>query len=149
MLNTERLGFYPKSDDKLNESLNDFFHVNPIDFKKKSFESCKDLYLNEIKIKLETVIESYQKSIKQLLYVKEKDLAVQMMHELGNIYHFIKDTSMAYRHWNEALDTLIGVKNSLIQWRKEFWKQRVLMLRNCFINVAFGDVFWVRLSKTS
>ena len=28
--------------------------------------------------------------------------------------------SSAYQYWNDALDNLIGCKNSLIQWRKEF-----------------------------
>ena len=55
-----------------------------------------------------------------LLSHNEKDLAVQALHELGNIYHFNKDIACAYRYWNEALDTLTGFKNSLIQWRKEF-----------------------------
>ena len=55
-----------------------------------------------------------------LLSHNEKDLAVQALHELGNIYHFNKDIAGAYRYWNEALDTLTGFKNSLIQWRKEF-----------------------------
>lgn len=27
---------------------------------------------------------------------------------------------MAYRYWNDALDNLTGVKNSLIKWRLEF-----------------------------
>ena len=52
---------------------------------------------------------------------KEKDLAVQAMHELGNIYHHANDLGLAYRYWNEALDTLTECKNSLVNWRKEFY----------------------------
>ncbi len=43
------------------------------------------------------------------------------MHELGNIYHFNRNIETAYRYWNEALDTLLGVKNAAIQWRHEFY----------------------------
>ena len=58
-----------------------------------------------------------------LLSHNEKDLAVQALHELGNIYHFNRDIAMAYRYWNEALDTLLGVKNSIVQWRREFYDE--------------------------
>jgi len=37
--------------------------------------------------------------------------------------HFIikiKTASLAYNYWNEALNTLTGVKESLVNWRKEF-----------------------------
>jgi hypothetical protein len=27
---------------------------------------------------------------------------------------------LAYKYWNEALDHLIGIKDSLLNWRKEF-----------------------------
>jgi hypothetical protein len=50
------------------------------------------------------------------------------MHELGNIYHFNKDISAAYEQWNQALDTLLGIKNSLIQWRKELTNDEKLVL---------------------
>ena len=42
------------------------------------------------------------------------------MHELGNIYHLKKNTTAAYKHWNEALDNLLGIKDGLIKWRAEF-----------------------------
>ncbi len=53
------------------------------------------------------------------------------MHELGNIYHFKRDIEAAYRYWNEALDTLLGVKNSVIHWRREFY--------NSETNTSFTD----------
>ncbi len=64
---------------------------------------------------------------------KEIDLAVQAMHELGNIFYSNKDISAAYRLWNEALDTLMGFKNSLIQWRKEFLDQETKMINTNII----------------
>ena len=109
----------PKTNSLANQSLS-YFHTNPIDITTQSFKNNRDLYISHIKLGLEKVVESYQKTIKLLLSFKEKDLATQMMHELGNIYHFSRDIPMAYRNWNEALDTLVGVKNSLIHWRKEF-----------------------------
>ena len=45
------------------------------------------------------------------------------MHELGNIYHFNRNLQAAYRYWNEALDMLLGVKNSLVTWRREFYDE--------------------------
>lgn len=109
----------PDSVSRMNQTLN-CFHTNPIDITSRNFKNNMELYVSHIKLDLGTVIESYQKTIKLLLSFKEKDLAIQLMHELGNIYHFGKDIPMAYRNWNEALDTLVGVKNSIIHWRKEF-----------------------------
>ena len=43
--------------------LNEFFNVNPIEFKNKTFENDKDVFVKEIQIDLNSVIESYQKSI--------------------------------------------------------------------------------------
>ena len=63
--------------------------------------------------------------LKELLYSHaRKDLAVEALHELGNIFFYKQDASSAYRHWNEALDTLLDLKNSLIQWRKEFFDEK-------------------------
>ena len=58
-----------------------------------------------------------------LLSHNEKDLAVQALHELGNIFHFNRDIPSAYRYWNEDLDTLLGVKNCIVQWRREFYDE--------------------------
>ena len=60
---------------------------------------------------------------------REKDLAVQAMHELGNIFHFNRDISTAYKYWNEALDTLMSVKNSMIHWRREFYDEETRQSR--------------------
>jgi len=119
--NTNRLDFDQRSIYKLDSYGNEiFFGVQPVDLKSKTFESDDEVFINDVQVHLETVVESYEKSIKLLLGYKMNDLAAQLMHELGNIYYSTKDVSSAYRHWNEALDTLIGFKNSLIQWRKEF-----------------------------
>ncbi len=78
-------------------------------------------------------------SYKELLLAhKEFDLAVQAMHELGNIYHYNKDVSGAYRLWNDALDTLMGFKNSLIQWRKQFVDQETNALNTVLILEKLG-----------
>lgn len=46
--------------------LNDFFHVNPIDFKGKTFENDNEVFIKDINIDLNYVIESYDKAISKL-----------------------------------------------------------------------------------
>lgn len=46
---------------------------------------------------------------------------------------------MAYKYWNESLDSLTGLKNCLINWRKEFLNTKtkeinyVAILKKCGI----------------
>ena len=117
--NIEKEMFSFKSSSRMNE----FFHVNPIDYRGKTFVNDREVYIKDVGVSISVVIDSYDKAIKLLTSHKEKDLAVQAMHELGNIYHFNRDLTKAYRYWNEALDTLMGVKNCVIQWRKEFYNE--------------------------
>ncbi len=120
-IDSGRIGFDQQSFYKINSCGNEiFFGVQPIDLKSKNFQSCREVFISDVKVRLETVIEIYEKSIKLLLGYKMNDMAVQLMHELGDVHYFAKDITGAYRHWNGALDTLTGLKNSPIQWRKEF-----------------------------
>lgn len=67
----------------------DYFHSNPLNYACKKFEDETDVFIKGVvQIKLETVVESFKKTIELLHGHKEKDLAVQAMHELGNIYHY-------------------------------------------------------------
>ncbi len=43
---------------------NEMFHSNPIDFKHKTFENDNEVFVKEINIELKTVIESYEKTIR-------------------------------------------------------------------------------------
>jgi hypothetical protein len=47
-----------------NLKYNDFFHSNPINFLNKSFQNESEVFIDKIGVKLETVIESYTKSIR-------------------------------------------------------------------------------------
>lgn len=73
------------------ENISEFFHSNPINYTNKEFKRPDEVFIKEIKVDLDTLIESYSKTISVLFAYKENDLAIQAMHELGNIYHFSKD----------------------------------------------------------
>ncbi|CAF0895749.1 unnamed protein product [Brachionus calyciflorus] len=109
-----------KKQENQGEFINSFFHSNPINFSAKSFKNDDEVFVKNIKINLETLVESYSKCIQLLTAYKENEQAIQAMHELGNIYHYSNNLEMAYKYWNDALDNLTGVKNCLVNWRKEF-----------------------------
>ena len=48
---------------------NEMFHSNPIDFKNKTFDNDDEVYVKEIHIELKTVIESYEKTIRNCLSI--------------------------------------------------------------------------------
>lgn len=54
----------PVQADSVKKDLNEIFHSNPIDFKNKTFENDDEVYIKEIHIELKTVIESYEKTIR-------------------------------------------------------------------------------------
>ena len=47
----------------------DIFGPNPIDFANKSIENDSDVFIRDIQVNLDTVIESYKKSIRKLIDV--------------------------------------------------------------------------------
>jgi hypothetical protein len=57
-----------KNEDEAQESKRavDIFGPNPIDFASKSIESDSDVFIRDIQVNLDTVIESYRKSIRKL-----------------------------------------------------------------------------------
>ncbi|KAL5267791.1 hypothetical protein ACHWQZ_G004738 [Mnemiopsis leidyi] len=62
------------------------------------------------------IVSTYEKTI-EMLHVKGKtDLAVQAMHELGNVLFHSGNTKGAFKWWCDALDTLLHVTNSLQNW---------------------------------
>lgn len=50
-------------------NINEIFHSNPIDFKRKTFENDDEVYIKEIKLDLKVVIESYEKCIRNQLKI--------------------------------------------------------------------------------
>jgi len=46
--------------------LNEFFHVNPVDFRGRRFEEENEVFIREVNVDLKTVIESYEKAISNL-----------------------------------------------------------------------------------
>lgn len=54
----------PVQADSVKKDLNEIFHSNPINFKNKTFENDDEVYIKDIHIELKTVIESYEKTIR-------------------------------------------------------------------------------------
>lgn len=97
---------YNKQNVNQDQLINTFFHSSPINFLRKDFKNENDVFVKNIDIHLDTVIESYKKCIRMnnfslfyrifkifnylemLIAFKENDQTIQALHELGNLYHF-------------------------------------------------------------
>ncbi len=57
-----------KNEDEAQESqrIIDIFGPNPIDFASKTIDNDSDVFIRDIQVNLDTVIESYKKSIRML-----------------------------------------------------------------------------------
>lgn len=56
------------SKDKISFKINDYFHSNPVNFADKTFENKNEVFISDININLNTVIESYTKSIGKIFF---------------------------------------------------------------------------------
>jgi len=59
----EQQTYYGNNKNKQTIKLNEFFHVNPVDFKGCLFEDDNKVFIKEAHVDLKTVIESYEKAI--------------------------------------------------------------------------------------
>lgn len=67
---------------------------------------------------LSVVIASYQKTIEILLSRNQSSLAAQAMRELGSLHYHANDRKRAFQLWCDCLDSILGVKDALHNWRQ-------------------------------
>ncbi|XP_027049490.1 cilia- and flagella-associated protein 54-like [Pocillopora damicornis] len=90
----------------------------PLDLTKETFDSVEDVQTFTLQpSQLAVVIASYDKTIEMLQFRKQKSLAAQAMHELGNIMFHSGNIRAAYKWWAESLDTILNTADSLKTWR--------------------------------
>ncbi|XP_057307241.1 cilia- and flagella-associated protein 54-like [Hydractinia symbiolongicarpus] len=93
--------------------------ADPDDIATQEYEVLEDvenypLVDNQLAI----VISSYDKTIDILLSRRQKELAGQAMHELGNIMFHMKNYRSAYKWWSSALDCILNEKDAQTTWKK-------------------------------
>ena len=59
---------------------------------------------------------------------------------------------MAYKYWNDALDHLLGSKDSIIKWRNDFWnsetKDTDKLLQKCGVwGCLLGGVLTSKMAQ--
>ncbi|PFX16137.1 Uncharacterized protein C12orf55-like [Stylophora pistillata] len=90
----------------------------PLDLTKETFDAVEDVQTFPLQpSQLAVVIASYDKTIEMLQFRKQKSLAAQAMHELGNIMFHSGNIRAAYKWWAESLDTILNTVDSLKTWR--------------------------------
>lgn len=103
--------------------LSDTAHPQPTcppDRSKEEFLSVDVIQASPIpRSQLACVVSSYEKTIEMLMAKNQKGLASQTMQELGNIHYHAANIRAAYGYWAEALDTVLGMVDSLHCWRRE------------------------------
>ncbi|XP_068714673.1 cilia- and flagella-associated protein 54-like isoform X3 [Montipora foliosa] len=90
----------------------------PLDLSKEAFGTINDVQTFTLQpSQLAVVVASYDKTVEMLQFRKQKSLAAQAMHELGNIMFHSGNIRAAYKWWAESLDTILSASNSLKTWR--------------------------------
>lgn len=90
----------------------------PVDLTKESFDAVEDVQTFTLQpSQLAVVVASYDKTIEMLQFRKQKSLAAQAMHELGNVMFHSGNIRAAYKWWAESLDTILNTTDSLKTWR--------------------------------
>ncbi|XP_074609756.1 cilia- and flagella-associated protein 54-like isoform X1 [Acropora palmata] len=90
----------------------------PLDLSKEAFDAINDVQTFTLQpSQLAVVVASYDKTIEMLQFRKQRSLAAQAMHELGNIMFHSGNIRAAYKWWAESLDTILNITDSLKRWR--------------------------------
>ncbi|XP_063686288.1 cilia- and flagella-associated protein 54-like isoform X2 [Bolinopsis microptera] len=83
----------------------------------KLYDKPGDLFVSPLSTSSYGIIVStYEKTIEMLQVKGKTDLAVQAMHELGNVLFHSGNTKGAFKWWCDALDTLLHMTNSMQNW---------------------------------
>ncbi|XP_052823613.1 cilia- and flagella-associated protein 54-like [Octopus bimaculoides] len=69
----------------------------------------------------DTVITSYSQAIELLLHKNEKELAAQMLSEMGHVQLISGDRKAAFQSWNSSLELILRLnKKSASNWRSVY-----------------------------
>ncbi|VDH93978.1 Hypothetical predicted protein, partial [Mytilus galloprovincialis] len=90
----------------------------PQDISHDEFEYVEDVQTSCMpRSQLPTVLSSYEKTIDMLNAKKEKGLASQAMHELGNLQYHAGNIRGAYKYWSDSLDLVLNTSDAIHTWR--------------------------------
>ncbi|XP_063397833.1 cilia- and flagella-associated protein 54-like isoform X1 [Mytilus trossulus] len=90
----------------------------PPDISHDEFEYVDDVQTSCMpRSQLPTVLSSYEKTIDMLNAKKEKGLASQAMHELGNLQYHAGNIRGAYKYWSDSLDLVLNTSDAIHTWR--------------------------------
>ncbi|CAC5396095.1 unnamed protein product [Mytilus coruscus] len=91
----------------------------PPDISHDEFEYVDDVQTSCMpRSQLPTVLSSYEKTIDMLNAKKEKGLASQAMHELGNLQYHAGNIRGAYKYWSDSLDLVLNTSDAIHTWRR-------------------------------
>ncbi|XP_036433426.1 cilia- and flagella-associated protein 54 [Colossoma macropomum] len=96
--------------------------IGPPDLTNEDYSTVGSVYSSPLPLSnIQTVISSYNSSIKYLQANKYNSLEVQALHDLGNLHFYNGNQKAASSHWSKALDCALQSTGVLESWDGESW----------------------------
>ncbi|XP_017572344.1 cilia- and flagella-associated protein 54 [Pygocentrus nattereri] len=96
--------------------------IGPPDLTNEDYSTVGSVYSSPLPLShIQTVISSYNSSIKYLQANKYTSLQVQALHDLGNLHFCNGNRKAAHSHWSKALDCALQTTGVLESWDAESW----------------------------
>ncbi|XP_066927211.1 cilia- and flagella-associated protein 54-like isoform X2 [Clytia hemisphaerica] len=93
---------------------------DPEDLHLKTFQNREDLEFYPLieSEQVASIVMSYERAVEMLTKTKQFDLAIQAMHELGNVMYHSNNIRSAYKWWCQALDNILQTTDALNNWKQ-------------------------------
>ncbi|KAI4876053.1 hypothetical protein NFI96_030101 [Prochilodus magdalenae] len=96
--------------------------IGPPDLTTEDYSTVGSVYSSPLPLShIQTVLSSYNSSIKYLQANNYNSLQVQALHDLGNLHFYNGNQKAAYSHWSKALDCALQTTGVLESWDGESW----------------------------
>ncbi|KAI5094045.1 cilia- and flagella-associated protein 54 isoform X1 [Silurus meridionalis] len=91
--------------------------ISPPDLSNEDYNSMGSVYSSPLSPShIQTVLSSYNSSIKYLQENNYNSLQVQALHDLGNLHFYNGNLKAAHSNWSKALDHALQTTNVLESW---------------------------------
>ncbi|KAK3544197.1 hypothetical protein QTP86_008341 [Hemibagrus guttatus] len=96
--------------------------IGPPDLSNEDYNSAGSVYSTPLSpLHIQTILSSYNSSIKYLQANNYTSLQVQALHDLGNLHFYNGNLKAAHTHWSKALDCSLQATNVLESWDGDSW----------------------------